>query len=354
MKNHLTFLFLFAISAYGYSQPGSITEIQVLQRPDGSGLVDVTFDLSGDGDTYSISVEASFDGGGTFQAVSGDYLWGDLAAVAPGGGLHIVWDVLGSFPETYTTDARLRLTASAGDTDFVCGGVFTDPRDQQIYNTVLIGDQCWMAENLKYLPAVHPPGEGSEEDPHYYVYGYSGTDVDAAQATANFQNYGVLYNWPAVMAGASSSSSNPSGVQGICPTGWHVPSDAEWTELVNYVVDQGYPNSWGDPNGAGNALKSCMQVDSPLGGDCDTSEHPRWNSHSTHYGFDEFGFSALPGGYRSPYGSFYYLGTLGFWWSSTERSSTLAWSRRMYHDYGDVNRSDDSKTYGFSLRCVRD
>jgi len=80
---------------------------------------------------------------------------------------------------------------------------------------------------------------------------------------------------------------------GICPTGWHVPSDAEWIELVNYVVSQGYPNSWNDPNGAGNALKSCRQVDSPLVGECDTSDHPLWDLHSTHRGFDEFGIGEV-------------------------------------------------------------
>jgi len=223
---------------------------------------------------------------------------------------------------------------------FACGDPFTDSRDGNVYNTFQIGDQCWMAENLKYLPAVVGPGTGSNTAPYYYVYGYNGTDVNAAKATANYQNYGVLYNWSASLT--------------ACPTGWHLPSDAEWTQLVDYVVAQGFPNS-NVINGAGNALKSCRQVNSPLGGECNTTEHPRWNSHSTHHGFDEFGFSALPGGYRSTNGNFTAIGNYGYWWSSTEYSSTLAWYRGMYYSYGLVGRNYYfNKTYGFSARCLRD
>jgi uncharacterized protein (TIGR02145 family) len=164
---------------------------------------------------------------------------------------------------------------------------------------VKIGDQLWMAENLRYLSSVIGSGTGSETDPYSYVFDYDGTDVSAAKETENYQNYGVLYNWSAAMAGSSSSSANPSDVQGVCPAGWHVPSDAEWTQLVDYVVAQGYPNE-DVVNGTGNALKSCRQVSSPLGEDCNTSDHPRWNAHDTHYGTDAFGFSGLPGGHRAP------------------------------------------------------
>jgi uncharacterized protein (TIGR02145 family) len=90
-----------------------------------------------------------------------------------------------------------------------------------------------------------------------------------------------LYNWHAV-----------NNANGLCPTGWHVPSDAEWTQLVDYVVAQGFPNKWDNPNGAGNALKSCRQVNSPLGGDCNTTSIPDGILMTTHHGFDEFGFSS--------------------------------------------------------------
>ena len=211
-------------------------------------------------------------------------------------------------------------------------GYLTDSRDGQTYKWVKIGNQVWMAENLNYAS--------------------DNSWCNSSNAT-NCDHYGRLYTWAAVMNGASSSSANPSGVQGVCPTGWHVPSDAEWTDLVNYVDSQGYPNS-NVVGGAGNALKSCHQVGSPLGGACNTSDHPRWNSHSTHYGTDAFGFSALPGGSRATTESFGSIGRGGTWWSSTESSSTSAWYWGMSYHFGTVSRYAINEANGFSLRCVRD
>ena len=213
-----------------------------------------------------------------------------------------------------------------------------------------------MAENLRvtrYNNEDDIPTDLSDEDWEnteegaYAIYPHTGgiwpdepvegIDSDEEMVEA----YGKLYNWYAV-----------DDPRGLCPEGWHIPSDDEWMQLVDYVVSQGYPNT-NTVNGAGNALKSCRQVDSPLGGVCNTSDHPRWNSHGTHYGFDEFGFSALPGSYRHTNGSFYNIGYDGYWWSSTESSSTSAWDRRMSINYGHVDRYFANKTFGFSLRCVR-
>jgi uncharacterized protein (TIGR02145 family) len=231
-------------------------------------------------------------------------------------------------------------------------GYFTDDRDGNTYKWVRIGDQDWMAENLKYLPSVAGTS-GSGTLPYYYVYGYSGTDVNEAKASVNYQNYGVLYNWVAAMNGASSSSSNPSGVQGACPSGWHLPSDEEWTQLVDFLVAEGFPNS-DVLDGAGNALKSCRQVDSPLAGLCNTSEHPRWESNSTHYGHDAFLFSALPGGSRSTGGSFGDIGLFGYWWSATDDVTLNPWRRGIFNSFGGVGRGGNAKAFGFSIRCVRD
>ncbi len=165
-----------------------------------------------------------------------------------------------------------------------CGLPFTDPRDGNIYNTVMLGDQCWMSESLRYLPAVFPGNSVSETQPRYYVYGYMG--IDTAQAklhTVNhgypigalnmYHTYGVMYNWPAVMQGDSSSNSIPSGVQGVCPPGWHVPSDNQWLQLESFL---------GTTPGAKLA-----------GGDS------LWGSGSIIASFPDFGssgFNALPGG----------------------------------------------------------
>lgn len=243
---------------------------------------------------------------------------------------------------------------------------FTDERDGNTYRVVQIGDQCWLVENLRYLPSVSPivgrarwrPWKSvqncSQTQPYYYVYGYQGRRVREAQATASYRNYGVLYNWPAAME--------------ACPPGWHLPGDDEWTQLVNYMMET-YEllNDWSQTRCVGNALKSCRQIDSPLGGDCNTSEHPRWESIHTppperktvavnvqeHYGVDTVGFAALPGG-RYAYGSFTELGFIGFWWTSTEYYGTRAWYRFMRHEFGDVTRSNFDKAAGFSVRCVRD
>jgi uncharacterized protein (TIGR02145 family) len=236
---------------------------------------------------------------------------------------------------------------------------FIDNRDDNEYKTVQIGNQCWMTENLKYLPTVVGVSAGSETTPYYYVNGYNGTDVNAAKATENYNNYGVLYNWPAAMNEAESSEENPSGVQGACPAGWHLPSDDEWTELVDYIVSQGYPNEYYNPNGAANALKSCRQVDSPLGDNCDTIDHPRWNSHDTHYGTDIFGFKALPGGFRHHELSknlrfFDGIGASSFWWSATQYDAINAHPSIIYSIYGDVTNSYLFKHDGFSVRCVKD
>ena len=185
------------------------------------------------------------------------------------------------------------------------GGVansFTDTRDGNVYKTVTIGSQVWMAENLKYLPSVVGSDVGSNTSPCYYVYGYNGTDVNEAKSTSNYNTYGVLYNWPASMGGSTSSTANPSGVQGVCPSGWHLPSDSEWKQLVDYL---------GGENVAGGKLKESG------------TEH--WNNPNVG-ATNETGFSALPGGYRSIDGSFYRIEYYGFWWCTTDYSTYYAWS----------------------------
>jgi uncharacterized protein (TIGR02145 family) len=232
---------------------------------------------------------------------------------------------------------------------FTCGFSTITDIGGNIYNTVLIGNQCWMKENLKTTKYRNST-----------AIEYPGTDNSAWQnnttgAYAWFENdinwkdsYGALYNWHAV-----------NNTNGLCPTGWHVPSDVEWTQLVDYVVAQGFPNEWDNPNGAGNALKSCRQVNSPLGGDCNTTVHPRWEediwSGYNHHGFDEFGFSAFPGGLRYSEGYFNSTGFNGGMWSSSEDIITIsAWIRFLHCSMGDMVRGPFNKNEGWSVRCLRD
>jgi len=136
----------------------------------------------------------------------------------------------------YNTGDRIKFTGISGNYKTVVTDIpvqnktinfnfasCVDP-DNKNYTTVTLGSQIWMAENLAYLPAVSPSTISSNIEKYYYVYNYQGVDINEAKATSFFSTYGVLYNWPAAMNGHASSSANPSGVRGVCPDGWHLPS----------------------------------------------------------------------------------------------------------------------------------
>jgi len=343
MKKIIFSLLLLFLGHWAFAMSGTITNIFLLPIADGSGMIDVYSDLSDEAQNNNILIEVSFDAGDTHTSIPTAYLTGNLQGVNPGC-RYLVWDGYGSFPNEFSIQTRIQTEVTAVDKDGDNGqpsaGV-TDI-DGNFYPSVIIGNQEWMAENLR----VTRDASGNEITRYCYN-----------NDTTNCALYGGLYTWHTMMNDATSSNTIPSNVQGICPTGWHVPSDEEWAALVDYVVEQGYPDERNNPNGAGNALKSCRQVSSPLGGDCATSEHPRWNSHSNHYGRDEFGFSALPVGYRNNSGAYKLLGYYGYWWSSSETyetSSPSAWSRTLSTDYGAVNANINNKESGFSVRCVRD
>src|SRR5690554_1049349 len=229
----------------------------------------------------------------------------------------------------------LGLTGLQAQTMYVkgsSGSTFTDPRDGKVYQTVVIGNQVWMAENLAYLPSVNMVADGSEDaaGSYYYVYGYDGTNVADAKATDNYATYGVLYNWTAAMDGEASSTTNPSGIQGVCPAGWHLPSDAEWTELTDYL---------GGTSVAGGKLKETGTT--------------HWASPNTG-ATNETGFTALPGGGRYYGEEFNGIGYYSSWWSATGTSASNAWCRYLDYYFSGVNRNGSYKDFGISVRCVRD
>ncbi|MDD3567896.1 MAG: FISUMP domain-containing protein [Bacteroidales bacterium] len=196
--------------------------------------------------------------------------------------------------------------------------------DNNVYNTVTIGEQEWMAENLrttKYkddttIPTGHTDSQWESLTTGAYAI-YPHTEIDGLNSDAEvLEAYGALYNWFAVETG------------NLCPTGWHVPTDAEWTALTDYV---------GGASVAGTKLKATSG----------------WNSGDN--GTDEYGFSALPGGRRNFFdGNFSNVGNFGYWWSSTELDATLAWGRYMRYDTGDVYRIHYSRRDGISVRCIKD
>jgi uncharacterized protein (TIGR02145 family) len=214
---------------------------------------------------------------------------------------------------------------------FNCGTSTISDFDGNNYNTVQIGNQCWTKENMKTThfsdgtALVDGTNAGNIYGQYTTKYWFVYDNNISNKAT-----YGLLYNWAAVMNGAASSNNNPSGVQGVCPTGWHVPSDAEWTILTNFL---------GGESVAGGKLKEAGTA--------------HWFSPNTG-ATNESGFTALPGGYRDYTNWYSSINMTGYWWSSTEASYTLTWTRFIYSYSAQLYRSNLHKSYSHSVRCIRD
>ncbi len=220
--------------------------------------------------------------------------------------------------------------------------------DGNEYLTVYIGELEWMAENLRvstYLDGTPIPSGLSDSEWTDATQGASaifppdqvpGIDTEEGVLEA----YGKLYNWWAV-----------EDSRGLCPAGWRVPTHQDWDDLKWHLVDN-YDDIMS--SNVGNALKDCRQVNSPMGGDCDTSEHPRWNSHPNQFGTDKYNFSALPAGGRSHLtGAFSFLGTHAHFWTATEEEDN-AILHQMGYNSGAIFNNDVDKRLGLSMRCVRD
>jgi uncharacterized protein (TIGR02145 family) len=214
---------------------------------------------------------------------------------------------------SYGTDTKMmndyisvNVGASTGEP---CPGTPTFAYEGQTYNTVLIGSQCWMKENLNYAT------ENS------WCYDNNPSNCDT---------YGRLYDWAVIMNGEFSSNKVPSGVQGICPPGWHIPSDAEWDIMINYL---------GGSSVAGGKMKE--------------TGYAHWNSPNTD-ATNESGFTALPGGFYSSIGTFSNLNEISWFWSCTNYNLYYGWSRTMDYNASDVIRFGSGKDYGYSLRCIKD
>ncbi len=195
--------------------------------------------------------------------------------------------------------------------------------DGNLYQTVTIGSLKWMAENLRtsryrdssdILTGLDDADWEGISSGAYAVYDYQSPSSYGIESPEEMiAAYGKLYNWYAV-----------SDARALCPDGWRVPDQADWSNLFTYLSDQhDVPNS-NTLDGAGNALKAARQAGHPWGGEYDVEDHPRWNAHGTHYGADIVGFSAFGGGYRLAVGGFYALGGTGCFWYSTENTNETA------------------------------
>ena len=195
--------------------------------------------------------------------------------------------------------------------------------DGNTYKTVYIGTQQWMAENLKvtkYNDGTSIPNISDNTQWSNLTTGaWSYYNNDAA----NNAKYGKLYNWYAV-------SPTTNGNKNVCPIGWHVPTDAEWTVLTDYL---------GGVNVAGGKMKEVGTTS--------------WNSPNTDATNTSL-FTGLPGGNRNSNGDCSLIGNDGNWWSSTESSAGVAWSRYLDNGDGSASRYNSNKKAGFSVRCLRD
>ena len=212
-----------------------------------------------------------------------------------------------------------------------------------VYNTVLIGSDCWMKENLRTTQfnneVLIPNYPDEEEWENLETPGYVWYDNDVNWA----EEYGAMYNGYAFI--------DPDNV---CPVGWHPSTQVEWEAL--FFLISGAEGPFQDPHG--NQLKSCRQVDSPFGGECNTTEHPRWDQDPVDNGTDEYGFSALPGG-RRVFGGLFEgpdfdgIGVVGYWWTDYETDDDLQ-TYYLHNQLGSVAGSLNAKNIGASIRCVKD
>ncbi len=222
--------------------------------------------------------------------------------------------------------AKRQAEAAANNRSILCEqGQFMD-LDGYLYDTVEIRGICWMKENLRYLPDTAQMVDNATwqsigySAPQYAVYGVTGGTLEAAKATTNYQEKGVLYNWPAAME--------------ACPPGTRLPTDTEQHALESAfwttgTCDPGRSAAWGCER-AGEKLKT-----SAFGGD------------------NASGFSAISAGRRYTDGSFNLLATHANFWSSSSDSSATAWRRYLNSSQVGVYRNANNKGRGFSVRCVR-
>ena len=223
--------------------------------------------------------------------------------------------------------------------------------------TVTIGTQVWTSKNLNVSTYRNGDVIPEVQDKQAWAKLTTGAWCYYNNDASNGTKYGKLYNWYAV-----------NDPRGLAPNGYHIPTDAEWTQLSDYL---------GGESKAGTKMKSTSGWESYTTGDSKTCPNcASWNeeyrkkvpchtckdkrsvsaptvTHSGN-GSNSSGFSGLPGGHRYFKGAFFNIGTSGFWWSSTENFTYFAWYRYLEYYNGFVSRKDDGKGNGFSVRCLRD
>jgi uncharacterized protein (TIGR02145 family) len=223
-------------------------------------------------------------------------------------------------------------TSACSTAGMPCPGIPNVSYGGKNYNTVQIGTQCWFKENLN-LGSMINSNLSQTNNSTFEKYCLSNLE-------SNCDIYGGLYQWDEMMGYTTTP-----GVQGICPTGWHIPTDEEWCTLTQFIdpaVDCGV-DGWSGSNGGGN-MKSTGTIQDGTG---------LWNTPNTG-ATNESGFTALPAGYRFDSGAFIGKGNTSFLQSSNLYYNFYTWHREMNFDRSDVNRDAFSRYGGLSVRCLKD
>ncbi len=326
MKTRLLwFVLIFLNHSFLFSQNITpvVENVTFSQRTDGSFMVDVYYDVTdADSNGMTVSMKVSGDGGITWNFPCANTN-GDIGEyILSGSGKHIIWDFGLEHPVAFGDHFRIKLTANDEPLTDINGNT---------YHIVKIGDQWWMAENLKVTRYSDGDSIPNVTDNSEWTGLSTGAYCAYNNDTSYVDTYGLLYNWYAV-----DDSRN------IAPEGWHVPTDEEWKQLEMHL---GMSQSEADDTGYRGTDE---------GGKLKEVGNEHWNSPNTG-ATNESGFSALPGGSRHYYhGTFTNIGYSGYWWSSTEYSSARAWYRSLTFHRSDVYRYYGNKRPGFSVRCVRD
>ena len=359
MKKFTVLFSMFFLFASSLLQAEEIENIVVEQRTDGSGMVDIYFDIVGTGSNiYNITLEVSFDGAEPFDLIDPVYYSGSVRGVQEGSH-YIAWNGMVSHPGIDTEAAVLKITA-----DFVAGPV---SYNGHVYPVTVIGEQVWFARNLQTefyangepILRFHPkfleeppfdPGSETYEG-YYYVYPYRSDEADGLNTEQELINaYGLHYNYLVIMDD-----------RGVCPDGWRVPNKQDWDAMTDYLLEQHFYDGATTEN-ISSLLVSCRTMS---GGNCQVANHPYWEFMNADDLTNLSGLNLLPAGQASadPLGNAFLTFVASFWAIDTNYGDnsyghlTINDSDIGFWDPAQEAGSPDQgieSGIGFSIRCIKD
>lgn len=317
MKNILLLIIaiiLTAVNAFAQNTAPVVTNVDFNMRNDGSKIVDITYDVfDAQGQTMTVTIAASSDGGATWNLPITQVTGAVGSGITNGTGKTIVWNAGAEIPNFYSATVQIRISA---DDEYVaaqpCPGIPSVTYGGKTYNTVRIGNQCWLKENLDIGTMIQGSQNATNNSViEKYCYGNN---------PANCNTYGGLYDWNEAMGYVTTP-----GARGICPTGWHLPTVTELQTLVNWV------------EGNSNNLKSIGQ------------------GTGTGTGTNLSGFTALMGGsFSLYYREFSSLSTYAVFTSSTSVYVTYRYAMWMRSYDTTLGVDDGWQGNGTSIRCLKD